>query len=336
MRSPDECLPVLVVLLSVATASCAGPANHTSRADAATTGHAAPAAPGAGRAERGGQRDPAQAPPSRKPPRDDATDAEVLEAVGAVERAEAYGDLMDAVERYEEVIGSSRTVALVDRALQTAEPGSQQRGLLVLERQLSLDCRQHGAKPAARLLAVRLVAASALGADSAEQFAAQLEKFAPLAKEIDGILVRNALAAPADTWPPALLPLMEQLARDWPADGALPAARRLAQAAGAGKPGSADTNQTRSLAGHWRSTEIVFDSPRDEHLVLHADGAAETWIVTASGREPPVRGRWTAQATTLSVDWADGRQWSQPFTFHEGQLVFPNVAGRRQFWARIE
>jgi hypothetical protein len=49
-----------------------------------------------------------------------------------------------------------------------------------------------------------------------------------------------------------------------------------------------------------------------------------------------MRGRWKSQGTTLSVDWEGGRQWSQPFTFYEGQLVFPNVANQRQFWDLID
>lgn len=37
----------------------------------------------------------------------------------------------------------------------------------------------------------------------------------------------------------------------------------------------------------------------------------------------------------LSVSWEDGRQWGQPFTFYEGELVFPNVQNQRQFWEAI-
>lgn len=326
MPWPDAFLPMLATLVSLGAASCSGTGDLVS----------ADTAPAIHRTEERGERDPARVPAMQKPPRDDASDAEVIEAVGAVERAQTYGELVEAVEQYEDVIASRRTVALADQALQTAPPGSEQRGLLLLERQLSLDCRQHGATPAARLLAVRFMAASALVADSAEQYATVLERFAPLAKEIDAGLVRDALAAPDDTWPPALLPLMEQLAVDWPASGALAAATRMARAGGGGAPGPTNTSPAGALPGHWRSTEIVFESARDEHLVLHGDGTAETWTVTASGRTPPTRGRWTAQATTLIVNWEDGREWSQPFTFHEGSLVFPNVAGQRQFWERIE
>ena len=65
---------------------------------------------------------------------------------------------------------------------------------------------------------------------------------------------------------------------------------------------------------------------------MREDGTAETWTVTASSRTPVTRGRWSAKGTMLSVDWEDGRRWGQPFTFHEGQLVFPNVPNQRQFW----
>ena len=66
--------------------------------------------------------------------------------------------------------------------------------------------------------------------------------------------------------------------------------------------------------------------------MLNANGTAETWVVTASGREPATRGRWTAKGITLNVIWEDGRQWGQPFTFFDGQLVFPNIPNQRQFW----
>jgi hypothetical protein len=79
----------------------------------------------------------------------------------------------------------------------------------------------------------------------------------------------------------------------------------------------------------------VFDNARDEHLILREDGTAETWTVTASSRAPATSGRWTVKGTTLSVAWEDGREWGQPFTFYQGQLVFPNVPNGRQFWEVI-
>src|SRR3954451_329260 len=42
------------------------------------------------------------------------------------------------------------------------------------------------------------------------------------------------------------------------------------------------SSPTSVLIGHWRATSIVFDSPRDEHLVLYPDGTAKYWVVTAS------------------------------------------------------
>jgi hypothetical protein len=272
--------------------------------------------------------------------RNNPSDAEVLEAVTAIERADTHRQIVEAAKRYEAVIGSPRIVELVDELLHDPALDTNRRGLLVLERQLSIDTRQRGAAAAARLLSIRLVAGYALLADSPQQFATVLEKFAELAKEISPQLVREALDTPGNTWPAGLYPLMEQLARDWPQYGALGAATRMAKAAATPpKPTAPQPERPArgaTLTGHWRSTTIVFESPRDEHLVLRADGTAETWIVTASDRTPATRGRWRNQGTTLTVDWADGRQWSQPFTFFEGQLVFPNVANQRQFWEAIE
>lgn len=274
-----------------------------------------------------------QIPSSGKPPRNNPSDAEIRQAVTAIERADGYRDILEATERYEDIFSSARMVELADAQLQNPALDANQRGLVVLERQLSLDCRVRGATIAARLLSVRLVAGYALMADSPQQFAGVLEKFSPLAKEMNAQLVREALDTPGNTWPKGLLPLMEQLARDWPAQGALAAAARMAEAAKPADAPTADPGQT--LTGHWRSTTVVFEGSRDEHLVLHPDGTAETWTVTASDRSRPTRGRWSSRGATLSIDWEDGRQWSQPFTFHEGQLVFPNVANRRQFWELI-
>jgi len=98
----------------------------------------------------------------------------------------------------------------------------------------------------------------------------------------------------------------------------------------------ADPGRAQSLVGHWRNTQIVFGSARDENIVLRANGVVEKWSVTASSRSSIVRGRWETQANTLSVDWEDGTKWSGPFTFHQGNLVFPNRQGQRRFWDRIE
>ena len=164
----------------------------------------------------------------------------------------------------------------MDAALQNAALNDAQRGVLLLERQLSIDCRALGAEAAARLLAVRVIAGSAIQADTPKQFAAVLEKFSPLAGVMTVDLVRQALSTPGNTWPKPLLPLMEQLARDWPTLGALGAATKMAAAANANPnpnpaPGpNPPPSGTPTLVGHWRSTTISFDSPRDEHFVMRA------------------------------------------------------------------
>jgi hypothetical protein len=117
-------------------------------------------------------------------------------------------------------------------------------------------------------------------------------------------------------------------------DGAPAAATRMAAHLAVAQ--AADPSRVQSLIGHWRNTQIIFGSARDEHIVLRANGVVEKWSVTASRRSSPVRGRWDAQANSLSVDWEDGTKWSGPFTFHEGNLVFPSRQGQRRFWDRIE
>jgi hypothetical protein len=117
------------------------------------------------------------------PQRNTPTDAEIRQAVTAIERADTYRQIVDATTRYEAAIGSARIVELLDELLQNPALDTNQRGLLVLERQLSIDTRQRGATAAARLLSLRLIAGYALFADSPQQLAAVLEKFSELAKE---------------------------------------------------------------------------------------------------------------------------------------------------------
>lgn len=89
------------------------------------------------------------------------------------------------------------------------------------------------------------------------------------------------------------------------------------------------------LIGHWRKTTIGYVGPRDEHLVLHPDGTAENWIVTAQSRGQPVTGRWSVEGKTLTLVIGDNEN-SRPFTFYQGQLVFPNIPNRRGFWEKIQ
>lgn len=276
----------------------------------------------------------------RVAPRDDASGAEIAQAFAAIEAANGYANIVEAVEEHEAVISSVRMVELADERLQGGSLDTSQRGIVMLVRQLSMDCRGQGARPAARLLAVRLVAAYALAADTPQQFAAVLEQFSPLEDEMDPEVVREALETPGNSWPAGLLPLLQQLGRDWPASGALAAATAMAESANAGGGGSAgggsiEPRADQPLVGHWRFTSIQFDSPRDENLVLSADGAAEHWFVTTAGRSESSTGRWTTSGSTFIVHWNDGNEWSQSFTFFEGQFVFPNIPGSRKIWERI-
>ena len=100
-------------------------------------------------------------------------------------------------------------------------------------------------------------------------------------------------------------------------------------------PGLADDANPDALVGHWRKTTIQHTGPRDEHLVLGADGTMADWIVTAESRTEPVSGAWRVDGKVLTIS-VDGRVTaSQPFTFYQGQLVFPNVQNRRGFWEKI-
>jgi len=99
--------------------------------------------------------------------------------------------------------------------------------------------------------------------------------------------------------------------------------------------GAASSDNKQQLIGHWRKTSIVFGSPKDEHLVLNADGTAENWVVTAENRSEPVTGHWSVEGKTLTLSFGENEN-ARPFTFHEGQLVFPNIPNRRGFWEKIE
>jgi len=98
--------------------------------------------------------------------------------------------------------------------------------------------------------------------------------------------------------------------------------------------GDAASDNKQRLIGHWRKTIIVFGSPKDEHLVLNGDGSAENWVVTAETRSEPVTGRWSVEGKTLTLSFGQNEN-SKPFTFYEGQLVFPNIPNRRGFWEKI-
>src|SRR5512143_3616647 len=99
--------------------------------------------------------------------------------------------------------------------------------------------------------------------------------------------------------------------------------------------GDASSDNKHQLIGHWRKTTIVFVSPKDEHLVLNPDGTAENWVVTAESRSEAVAGRWSVEGKTLTLSFGENEN-SKPFTFYQGQLVFPNIPNRRGFWEKIQ
>lgn len=99
--------------------------------------------------------------------------------------------------------------------------------------------------------------------------------------------------------------------------------------------GNASSDNAQRLIGHWRKTTLVFEGPKDEHLVLHADGTTENWVVRAESRSEPVTGRWSGEGKILTLSFGENEN-SNPFTFYEGQLVFPNIPNRRGFWDKIE
>ena len=98
--------------------------------------------------------------------------------------------------------------------------------------------------------------------------------------------------------------------------------------------GSSSEN-SNALIGHWRKTTISYTGPIDEHLVLHVDGTVENWTATAYERREPVTGHWNVEGKTLTLSFG-GNDRSSPFTFYQGQLVFPNIPNRRGFWEKIQ
>lgn len=99
---------------------------------------------------------------------------------------------------------------------------------------------------------------------------------------------------------------------------------------------SAPSSENASaLTGHWRKTTIGYTGPIDEHLVLHSDGTVENWTATAYERREPVTGHWSVEGKTLTLSFG-GNDRSNPFTFYQGQLVFPNIPNRRVSWEKIE
>ena len=95
------------------------------------------------------------------------------------------------------------------------------------------------------------------------------------------------------------------------------------------------SENSNALIGHWRKTTISYTGSIDEHLVLHVDGTVENWTATAYERREPVTGHWNVDGKTLILSFG-GNDRSSPFTFYQGQLVFPNIQNRRGIWEKIE
>jgi hypothetical protein len=95
------------------------------------------------------------------------------------------------------------------------------------------------------------------------------------------------------------------------------------------------SENSNALIGHWRKTTISYMGPIDEHLVLHVDSTVENWTVTAYERREPVTGHWNVEGKTLILSFG-GNDRSNPFTFYQGQLIFPNIPNRRVSWEKIE
>lgn len=98
---------------------------------------------------------------------------------------------------------------------------------------------------------------------------------------------------------------------------------------------SAISSQDSSvLIGHWRYTKVEFQEPVDSHLVLDANGNVEIWYVRASSQSEITRGTWRNEGENI-IFRLDGDTISNPFTFYNGQLVFPNTPNERRFWEKI-
>ena len=72
------------------------------------------------------------------------------------------------------------------------------------------------------------------------------------------------------------------------------------------------SDNARALVGHWRKTTVIYESVKDEHLVFHADGTVDNWVVTVSGpyegrtsRTGTTTGHWIVEGKLLKIDWGD-------------------------------
>lgn len=270
------------------------------------------------------------------------TRAELQQALRAVDGAADYTDLVARMKQHEDVLSSASAIVLMDQLLADLSLTETERNQGKLAQAICQDCKDRGATTAAQLLSLRLIAISALAAKTPQQLADAMEKFSALAPQATPGMARAALDTPGHKWPPALLPLMQQLVVDWRESGALIAATRMEKAAQRSAGDTALQTRTPGVAdasgpvGHWRRTYISFGSAIDENLVLGADGTAEKWTASARGKSGRVTGRWSQQSGQLTVRWNDGTELSKPWSYHGRELLLRTSTERPPTWERIE
>lgn len=172
------------------------------------------------------------------------TTDEVQQALSAVASADTYQQFLDAVTQHQRIFGDPQSTTLIDQALASGQLDDAQRNLLLFDRLLAQDIRQYDVGTAVQFGVVRLIAATAMGAQSPAHLAVVMDKFTPMASAMSAELVSAALSG--SSWPPALLPLMQQLGQDWPAYGSLAAATRMSESAGASAQNNDDSSDSNS------------------------------------------------------------------------------------------
>jgi hypothetical protein len=99
---------------------------------------------------------------------------------------------------------------------------------------------------------------------------------------------------------------------------------------------SAASVSSNALYGNWRRFEQLLDLPQDIYLVLNTDGTAMNWVVNEGKTQGPRKGKWEVADGKLVFEYDGFPQESEAYSLYEGQLVYPDVAGRRQFWDKVE
>lgn len=92
----------------------------------------------------------------------------------------------------------------------------------------------------------------------------------------------------------------------------------------------------KELIGHWRNTTTSLNQTQDRNIILSTSGDAESWEVTPRGRSKTSKGTWIVSGSSIRLRIAGKPEMFYPFSIFNGQLVFPNVAGERQFWDKTK